>query len=129
MMDAWLLLRNLELNGERNRGLFVLKARGMAHSNQIREFMLTDHGFQLLGVYSGPSGLLTGSARVAAETRQREGAAHQAIRMRSRKLELKRKRHQLNLEIAKMRTEFEQDKRTLLQDTQEMESREQRSID
>jgi circadian clock protein KaiC len=129
MMAAWLLLRNLELNGERNRGLFVLKARGMAHSNQIREFMLTDHGFQLLGVYSGPSGLLTGSARVAAETRQREGAAHQAIRMRSRKLELKRKRHQLNLEIAKMRTEFEQDKRTLLQDTQEMESREQRSID
>jgi len=74
------LLRNLESNGERNRGLYVLKSVGMAHSNQIREFLLTDHGVQLRDVYVGPSGLLTGSARVAqeaveqAEVLQRETA-------------------------------------------------------
>ena len=58
LMDAWLLLRNLESNGERNRGLYVLKARGIAHSNQIREFVLTNLGAQLLDVYAGASGLL-----------------------------------------------------------------------
>src|SRR6185369_5052085 len=67
LMDAWLSLRNLESNGERNRGLYVLKSRGMSHSNQIREFLLTDQGVQLLDVYTGPEGVLTGSARVSQE--------------------------------------------------------------
>ncbi len=114
LMDASLLLRNLEQNGERNRGLFVLKARGMAHSNQIREFILTKHGIQLLDVYTGPSGLLIGSARVAAETRDRVDAAENATLVRSKELELKHKRHQLDLEIARMRSEFEQVKQALL---------------
>ena len=74
-MDAWLVLRNLECNGERDRGLCVLKSRGMEHSNQIREFLLTDHRVQLLNVYVGPSGLLTGSARVAQEARERADAS------------------------------------------------------
>lgn len=66
IMDAWILLRDIEANGERNRGLFVLKARGMAHSNQIREFLLTDHGIELVDVYREPGGgVLTGSARLA----------------------------------------------------------------
>jgi hypothetical protein len=73
-MDAWLPLRNPESNGERNRGLYVLKSRGMAHSNQIREFVLTDHGVQLVDVYIGTSGLLTGSARVAQEAKERAEA-------------------------------------------------------
>ena len=63
-MDTWILLRNLESNGERNRGLYVSKSRGMQHSNQIREFVLTDQGVQLLNVYAGSSGMVTGSARV-----------------------------------------------------------------
>ncbi len=65
LMDAWLLVRNLENNGERNRGLYVLKARGMAHSTQIREFRLTSHGIELVDVYVGPEGILPGSARAA----------------------------------------------------------------
>ena len=53
LIDTWLLLRNIELGGERNRGLYVLKSRGMAHSNQIREFLLTPRGIELLDVYVG----------------------------------------------------------------------------
>src|SRR5581483_5121917 len=74
-MDAWLSLRTLECNGERNRGLYVLTARGRAHSNQTREFLLTDHGVQLVDVYVGPSGMLTGSARIAQDRRERAEAA------------------------------------------------------
>jgi len=64
LADTWILLRNIESGGERNRGLYILKARGIAHSNQIREFLLTDHGAELREVYLGEAGLLTGSARV-----------------------------------------------------------------
>src|SRR6185312_1394551 len=71
LVDAWVLLRNIEVNGERNRLLYVLKSRGMAHSNQIREFLLTPHGVQLRDVYLGPGGVLTGSARVAREAEER----------------------------------------------------------
>lgn len=83
-MDAWLLLRNLESNGERNRGLYVLKSRGMAHSNQIREFLLTDHGVQLRDVYVGPSGLLTGTARDAQERRSGRKRRHASNRNSAR---------------------------------------------
>ncbi|MBP1674947.1 MAG: KaiC 1 [Bacteroidetes bacterium] len=67
LIDTWLLLRDIELNGERNRGMYVLKSRGMANSNQIREFILTDHGVELREAYIGASGVLTGSARIAQE--------------------------------------------------------------
>jgi circadian clock protein KaiC len=72
MVDTWLLLRNVESNGERNRLLFVLKSRGTAHSNQVREFLLTDHGIELADVYIGQAGLLTGSARLAQEAAERD---------------------------------------------------------
>ena len=65
LMDSWLLVRNLETNGERNRGLYILKSRGMAHSNQVREFVLSGEGIQLVDVYTGQGTLLTGSARLA----------------------------------------------------------------
>ena len=74
-MDAWLLLRDIESGGERNRGLYILKARGVAHSNQIREFLLTDHGVALREVYLGEAGLLTGSARVTQEAKDASGGA------------------------------------------------------
>jgi circadian clock protein KaiC len=73
IVDTWLLLRDIELGGERNRGMYVLKSRGMAHSNQIREFLLTKQGIDLLDVYVGPEGVLTGSMRMAQEARE---AAH-----------------------------------------------------
>src|SRR5580700_7002885 len=65
LMDSWLLLQDFEGNGERNRVLYVLKARGMGHSNQIREFLISDKGVDLVDAYIGPSGVLTGSARAA----------------------------------------------------------------
>jgi len=71
LIDSWILLRNIEVNGERNRVLYVLKSRGMAHSNQIREFLLTSRGVDLREVYLGPGGVLTGSARIAREAEER----------------------------------------------------------
>jgi circadian clock protein KaiC len=91
LMDSWLLLRDIEANGERNRGLYVLKSRGMAHSNQIREFLLTDHGIDLADVYLGTEGVLTGTARLAQEARdkaaelERERDRAQAARGRAEK--------------------------------------------
>ena len=74
LMDTWLSLTNIELNGERNRGLYVLKSRGMRHSNQVREFLLTDNGIRLVEAYLGPAGVLTGSARLAQEAAEQAAA-------------------------------------------------------
>lgn len=63
LMDTWILVKNIETNGERNRGLYILKARGLAHSNQVRELVVTDHGIELIDVYVGSEGVLMGSAR------------------------------------------------------------------
>jgi circadian clock protein KaiC len=89
LMDSWLLLRTVESASERNRVLYVLKSRGMPHSNQMREFLLTDNGIQLLDVYSGPGTVLTGSARLAQEAGDREAelAQKQAASQRQRELE------------------------------------------
>ena len=120
-MDAWLLLRNLEANGERNRGLYVLKARGMAHSNQIREFLLTDHGVELVDVYVGPAGLLTGSARIAQNLREEAEIAARKQQLARKNLELKQKRLTLESQIAKMRADFEMDQNSLLRDVDDLE--------
>ncbi len=105
-MDVWLLLRNLECNGERNRGLFVLKARGIAHSNQIREFALTDQGVQLLDVYIGTAGLLTGSARVAQEARERMEDEERKQQLQRKTAELTAKRRKLEQQMARMKADF-----------------------
>src|SRR6476469_10608658 len=65
LVDAWVLVRDIESNGERNRGLYIMKSRGMKHSNQVREFMINDNGVNLVDVHLGPDGVLTGSAREA----------------------------------------------------------------
>lgn len=75
LMDAWVLLLNRESNGEFNRELYLLKARGIAHSNQVREYVMSDHGIQLLEPYLGEGGALTGSARRAEEARVRRAEA------------------------------------------------------
>ncbi len=90
MVDIWLLLRNFESNGERNRLLFVLKSRGTAHSNQVREFVLTDHGAELVDVYVGAAGMLTGSARLAQQAAEREAQLRQADDLEHRRRELRR---------------------------------------
>jgi circadian clock protein KaiC len=90
MADTWLLLRNVESNGERNRLLFVLKSRGTAHSNQVREFVLTDHGAELVDVYAGAAGMLAGSARQAQQAAEREAQLRQADDLEHRRQELRR---------------------------------------
>jgi circadian clock protein KaiC len=65
LMDTWLMLRDHEFNGERNRLMYVLKSRGMKHSNQVREFRLTESGIELIDVYIGQGKVLTGTARLA----------------------------------------------------------------
>jgi len=107
LLDTWLLLRNWESSGERNRGLYILKSRGMAHSNQIREFVLTDQGVKLREVYLGPSGVLTGSARAALETQERAAAqaAQDEIERKQRTLQYKRKA--LQAKIANLQAEFD----------------------
>jgi circadian clock protein KaiC len=107
LIDTWLLLRDIEIGGERNRGLYILKSRGMAHSNQIREFLLTDHGVELRDVYVGASGVLTGSARLAQEAQEQAGKLKRQQETEYRQLELERKRKALEAQIAAMRAEFE----------------------
>lgn len=107
LIDTWLLLRDIEIGGERNRGLYVLKSRGMAHSNQIREFKLTDQGIDLLDVYVGAEGVLTGSARLSQETKD---DAEQLLRQQDigrREFELERKRKAMEAQIVMLRLEFE----------------------
>jgi circadian clock protein KaiC len=92
LIDTWLLLRDIEIGGERNRGLYILKSRGMAHSNQIREFLLTDNGIELLDVYVGSEGVLTGSARLAQEAKnsREKLLRQQEIERQQNAIELKR---------------------------------------
>lgn len=107
LIDTWLLLRDLELNGERNRGMYVLKSRGMANSNQIREFILTDHGVELRDVYIGPSGVLTGSARIAQEALEKAEVLTRKHDVEQKKREIERKRKTLDATIATLHTDFE----------------------
>ena len=107
LMDTWLLLRDIEIGGERNRGLYILKSRGMAHSNQIREFLLTDKGIDLVDVYLGPSGVLTGSARAAVETQEKTAELMHAEEIERKKRELESQRKSIEAQIAALRAEFE----------------------
>jgi circadian clock protein KaiC len=100
LIDTWLLLRDMEAGGERNRGLYILKSRGMAHSNQIREFRLTSRGIELLDVYLGPDGVLTGSARLAQEARARADESERRDGARRRHLEIEAERKALAAQIA-----------------------------
>jgi circadian clock protein KaiC len=106
LMDTWLAVRNLETNGERNRTLYILKARGMAHSNQVREFILSDQGLDLVGVYIGPAGVLTGSARLQQEAREGAEKLTAAQELARRRRLLERKRQTLEAQIAALEAEL-----------------------
>jgi circadian clock protein KaiC len=113
LVDTWLLVRDIELGGERNRGLYILKSRGMAHSNQIREFALSDQGVDLKDVYVGPEGVLTGSMRLAQEAREQAAAASRQQEIEQRQRELERKRQVLEGQIAAQRAQFEAEQEEL----------------
>lgn len=101
LMDVWLLLYNRESNGEHNRQLYLLKSRGMAHSNQVREFLMTSEGIRLRDAYVGPEGVLTGSARLAQEAKDSAAARsrEQDVERRARELERKRRETAAQIEI------------------------------
>ena len=106
LTDTWLQVRDIELGGERNRAMYILKSRGMAHSNQIREFLITDHGVELRDVYSGPEGVLTGSMRLAQEAREQASALTRQEEVERRQRDLDRKRQALDARISAQRAQF-----------------------
>jgi len=123
LVDTWISVRDLEGIGERNRGLSILKARGMAHSNQVREFLITDHGVRLLDVVIGPTGIITGAARL---TQQIQEEAQRVVRQHEtdrRDRELERRRRMLEATIANLRTEFESVEEELRQVSDEEQGR------
>jgi circadian clock protein KaiC len=107
IVDSWLFTRDIELDGERNRALYVLKSRGMAHSNQLREFLLTERGVDLLDVYVGPEGVLTGSSRLSQEAREKATALARQHEASRRERDRIRKREALEARIEALRKEFE----------------------
>ncbi len=107
LIDTWMLARDIEISGERKRGLYVLKSRGMNHSNQIREFVLSSKGIKLIDVYLGPSGMLTGSARVALEEQERDASVRQADDQTLKLAQLEHRRKAMEAQIEALRAEFE----------------------
>jgi circadian clock protein KaiC len=107
IVDTWLLVVTLESSGERNRGLYVLKSRGMAHSNQIREFLLTSHGVELLDAYIGAGTVLTGSARLTREAEDRAAALSNDQELARKEHTLERLRAAFEAELAALRGKFE----------------------
>lgn len=107
LVDAWLLVRDIESNGERNRGMYIMKSRGMKHSNQVREFVITDEGLDLVDVYLGPEGVLTGSAREAQMLSEVTGAVMRTHALGRKDIEIQRKRKVLEAKITSLQEEFE----------------------
>jgi circadian clock protein KaiC len=115
LMDTWLLLKAIEVGGERNRAMYVLKSRGMEHSNQIREFVLTSRGLHLLDVYLGPDGVLTGSARMSQEGREKAAGTSRRQQLEGRGRELDRKREIFEARMTMLRAEFEVEQESIQQ--------------
>jgi circadian clock protein KaiC len=115
LMDTWLLLKTIEVGGEMNRALYVLKSRGMSHSNQIREFLLTNDGLHLLDVYLGSEGVLTGAARVSQEGREKAAGTSRRQQQETRGRELERKRRIFDARLLMLRAEFEVEEEAIQQ--------------
>ena len=107
LMDTWLLLYNRETNGEHNRQLYVLKSRGMAHSNQVREFILSSEGIKLRDAYVGPEGFVTGSARLAQEAKDKAASLFREQEMQRRGRERERKRREISAQIEILKAQLE----------------------
>jgi circadian clock protein KaiC len=126
LIDTWLVLKEIEQQGERNRGLYVIKSRGMSHSDQIREFQLSDEGVRLKDAYVGPEGVLTGSARLAQEAREEAAKVKRQEDIEQKQRTLERKRKALDAQIAALRLEFEgveQEAQRLIGEDQRRENR------
>ena len=128
LIDTWLLLQDIELSGERNRGLYIIKSRGMAHSNQVREFVLTDHGIELLDVYIGKEGVLTGSSRILQEAEENAQQLLRKQEVERKRQELARKHKALEAQIALLQSEYESTEIELMKSIETDESLLKRSL-
>jgi circadian clock protein KaiC len=113
LVDAWLTVRDIEYNGERNRGMYIMKSRGMKHSNQVREFVITDTGINLVDVYLGSEGILTGSSREAYMLQEQTGQALHTHALSRKDREIERKAQILASKISGLQSEFESVKEEL----------------
>jgi circadian clock protein KaiC len=107
LMDTWISLTNIEADGEHNRLLFVLKSRGMGHSNQVREYQIGHDGINLLQPYIGPNGVLTGTARLRQEAFEQRAEDARIEAVERRKREVIKKRAELERQIAAMQAQLE----------------------
>jgi len=109
LIDTWILVRDVELNGERNRCVYVLKSRGMAHSNQVREFVLTNEGIRLAPVYVGSGTVLTGSARLTQEARERADVLLRKQATEEKRRTLEQKRRAIEAQVVALQAELVED--------------------
>ncbi len=107
LMDAWIKLDDLEANGERTRALYLIKARGLSHSNQVREYRITDAGIELIEPYLGPDGVLTGTARVTQTAREQAATLRRRQEGERRKRDLARRRDALERQIGEQKAALE----------------------
>jgi circadian clock protein KaiC len=124
LIDTWILLRDVELNGERNRCLYVLKSRGMAHSNQLREFTMSEQGLKLIPAYIGTGGVLTGSSRLAQEAKERAATVAEEQENKRLQREMNLKRLNLQAQMAALQAELASAEKQIEEVVQEDEDRE-----
>lgn len=110
LMDTWILLQIIEGNGERNRGLSILKSRGMEHSNQIREYCLTDNGADLVDVYVGAGRVMTGAARAVQEAKDKFEILERNQEIERKQRDIERKEAVIEAQITALRSGFEAEK-------------------
>jgi circadian clock protein KaiC len=123
LMDAWLLVKGIESNGERNRGLYILKARGIAHSNQIREFLLTNNGIELLDAYVGTEGVLMGSARSSQLARERAAEIERQHATARKEQDLRRKQELYEAQLVALKGQYESERDAILRELEDEQKR------
>lgn len=125
LVDTWVTVRDMEGLGERNRGIYIVKSRGMGHSNQVREFIITKNGIQLLDVKLGPDGILTGAARQAHELKKKLSDVKIQNEISRKDREIARKRKVLEANIEALKNEFEsvEEELSLLRATEELQEK------
>lgn len=123
LMDAWLLVKNIESNGERNRGLYILKARGIAHSNQVREFLLTDQGVELVDAYIGSEGVLMGTARSSQVARETAAELERRLVTEHKERELRRKKELYEAQLLALKGQYEAERDAILRELDEEQKR------
>jgi len=123
LMDAWLLVKTIESNGERNRGLYILKARGIAHSNQVREFLLTRNGIELIDAYIGAEGVLMGSARSSQIAREQAADVERQHATARKERELQRKQELYEAKLQALRNQYETERNAILRELDEEQNR------